>query len=149
MPHAIIVDSLSQCIFVRYEGRSSLSEVLGVITFLVEEPVYRQTYLRLHDFSRIDWQPTAKELKRLADHSRMTRSRLTEDERDKRRTAVLVGREVDFGLGRMTQAFADPPGGPTSEFRMCRTYADAAAYLGLPADDYDPFEQPGDAASGN
>ena len=140
MPHTIIGDVESQCIFVRFEGEVTLDEILGVIDLLVADPAYRALHRRLHDYSRAEGTLSTPELKRLALHSRTTRSTLTQVEQEQRRSAVLLGGDLNFGLGRMTEVFAEnPAGSPFTDFRVFRTYADAAAFLSLPSADYDPF----------
>ena len=41
MPHTIIGDVESKCIFVRFEGEVTLDEIVGVIDLLVADPAYR------------------------------------------------------------------------------------------------------------
>jgi hypothetical protein len=140
MPHTIIGDTDSQCIFVRFEGKVTLDEILGVIDLLVADPAYRALHRRLHDYRGAEGTLSTPELKRLASHSRATRSTLNQVEQEQRRSAVLLGSDVNFGLGRMTKVFAESPTGNTvSDFRVFRTYAEAAEFLSLPSADYDPM----------
>jgi len=143
MSHRIISDEDTECIFVRFEDKVTLDEILDVIDLLVAEPAYRAITRRLHDYSRADGTLSAAEVKRLAAHIRTTRSSLTTAEQEQRRSAALLSSDLKFGLGRMAAAFFEgPSGNPFTDFHVVRTYAEAAEYLGLPSPDYDPFERP-------
>lgn len=140
MPREIRADESAGCVFVRYSGTVTAEEIVGVIAELFEVATHRALLRRVHDFRGVDGSLLTDELRRIADFGRQTRSQLTADERLSRRAAVLLPGDLAFGLGRMVEAFiTDLNATPGPDFRVFRSFGEAASWLELPPEFADPF----------
>jgi hypothetical protein len=124
------------CIFVRYEGDIGETDLRAVVETLAGDPALRELPRRLHDLRAARLTLSGVEVRALAERSRQ----LARDLGAARRSALLTPEPAVFGQARMYQSYTD---GLERALGVFRSFAEAAAWLGLPDDTRDPFETSG------
>lgn len=136
MAYVVRSDRELGCVFVRYEGEIGEADLSAVVEALARDPELRALPRRLHDLRAARVTLSAAEVRALAEHSR----RLAGDLGTGRRGALVSAEPAVFGQARMYQSYSD---GLERSLGVFRTFAEAAAWLGLPEDTPDPFEASG------
>ncbi len=119
MPHSIAIEAAHHLVVVRIEGTPTANQILEAYDELLRlEP----TLNRLWDYRDADLcRLSSAELARVARYAARH-----EPDPGPSRVAVVVARDVDFGVGRAYQAWADED---PEEHRVFRELGDARRWL--------------------
>jgi hypothetical protein len=132
MPHILKSDDGLGCIFVRWKGTFSSEEGAAYYREIVGHESYQNGSHLFHDIRLVNADVSISEIEKVA----------RAGPRDAapsivRKAAILASSDLGFGMMRMLASMREHPGLTLSVFRDLE---EAKAWLGLPADLGDPFE---------
>ncbi len=121
---------------ITWQGEVEIGLWRTFVSDLVDDPRIRPGLGRLHDFRavKVDFnQDTVRQMAAVIDAN--------DDKLGRRRVALLVGGDVDFGVMRMLASMSDPQG---SDMRVFRDGVAALAWVGAPDDSVLPADGGGE-----
>ena len=132
MPFILKSDDALGCIFIRWRGTFSYEEGVAHYREIARYESFRQGSHLFHDVRLADVNVPVSEIREVA---RAESPKVKSD--NVRKVAVLAQSDLGFGMMRMLAAMRERPG---LILNVYRDLEDAKAWLGLPADLGDPFE---------
>lgn len=141
MSRTIYIDDDRRCIFVRYTPPVDIGELIEVMEDTFEEPDMREIPWRIHDLRIASPNFASTELRAVAGRAELLRKLLSEGERSDRRVAAIVPEDLGYGLGRMLEVFMHDSEREDPQFRVFRSFEQAAEWVGLGADHPDTWAQ--------
>lgn len=132
MPYRIKDDKELGCVFVRWRGTFSAQEGAAHYREVTERESYRGGGSVFHDCRLVNADVPMSEIEKVAlsgPHPTNTTN--------VRKVAILASSDLGFGMMRMLAALRERPGLILNVFRDLE---EAKAWLGLPADIGDPFD---------
>jgi hypothetical protein len=132
MPYILKSDDALGCIFIRWSGTFSYEEGAAHYREIAGYESFQQGSHLFHDIRLVDVNVPAVEVRKVA----MAASPKV-DPNIVRKVAILASSRLGFGMMRMLASMRERPGLVLNVFRDLEK---ANAWLGLPADLGDPFE---------
>ncbi len=132
MPYVLKSDDALACIFIRWSGTFSSEEGAAYYREIAGYESFQQGSHLFHDARLVDVDVPASEI-----HSVARAASPKVDPNIVRKVAILTSSDVGFGMMRMLALVRERPGLVLEVFRDLEK---AKAWLGLPADLGDPFE---------
>ena len=133
MPPAYKIDVELGCIFVKWSGVVTAHDIIEFNREIEKDPGYRSGLNRLVDLRQSTFRMSAQDIKEVVGH--VFKKRDTAE--GPRKGAMVVGRDLEYGLLRMVNALTDQM---QSEMRPFRRIEEAVVWLGLSETLGDPFE---------
>ncbi len=133
MRPAYTIDHEHDCIFEKWSGVVMAHEIIAFNRELAQDPDYRLGLNRLVDMRGVTIEAPSDEISEMATEAIKKR----DASEGQRKGAILVDRDLEYGLVRMFDAMSDLT---QSEVRPFRRLDEAMAWLGLPETVGDPFE---------
>lgn len=133
MRPAYRIDLEHGCIFVKWSGVVTAHDIVAFNLELARDPEYRSGLNRLVDLRGANFEASSDEIEEMATETIKSRDTIE----GRRKGAMLVGRDFDFGLMRIFDVKSDLT---QTKVRPFRDRDEAAAWLGLPETLGDPFE---------
>ncbi len=132
MPYILKSDDALGCIFIRWSGIFSYEEGAAYYREIAGYESFQQGSHLFHDARLVDVDVPTLEIQKVAwDKSQKVGPNIV------RKVAILVSSDVGFGMMRMLASMRERPGLVLNAFRDLE---EAKAWLGLPADIGDTFE---------
>ncbi len=132
MPYILKSDDALGCIFIRWSGTFSYEEGAAYYREIAGYESFQQGSHLFHDVRLVDLDVPTNEIHKVA-----TAASPKVDPDVVRKVAVLTSSDMGFGMMRMLVSMRERPGLVLNVFRDLE---EAKAWLGLPADLGDPFE---------
>ncbi len=132
MPHILKSDDGLGCIFIRWKGTFSSEEGATYYREIVGHESYQNGAHLFHDIRLVDPDVPSPEIEKAAIAGPQYAAPNTV-----RKVAILAPSDLGFAMMRMLASMREHPGLTLSVFRDLE---EAKAWLGLPADLGDPFE---------
>ena len=132
MPYIIKSDDALGCIFIKWRGTFSAEEGFAQYRETAQLESFQQGSHLFHDARLGDFNIPNSEIRKVAEAPSPK-----VDSNNVRKVATLVSSDLAFGMMRALGAFRERPG---LELKVFRDLEEAKAWLGLPADLGDPFE---------
>ncbi len=132
MPYILKSDDARGCIFIKWRGTFSYEEGSAHYREVAEFVGFQRGSHLFHDIRLVDVDVPASEIHKVA-----VAASPKVDSNAVRKVAILVSSDVGFGMMRMLALMRERPGLVLNVFRDLE---EAKAWLGLPADVGDPFE---------
>ena len=132
MPYILKSDDALGCIFIRWSGTFSYEEGAAHYREIAGYESFQQGSHLFHDIRLVDVNVPAVEVRKVA-----TAASPKVDPNIVRKVAILTSSRLGFGMMRMLASMRERPGLALNVFRDLE---EANAWLGLPADFGDPFE---------
>ncbi len=132
MPYILKSDDALGCIFIRWRGTFSSEEGAAHYREIAEYESFQQGSHLFHDVRLADVDVPASEIRNVA-----TAASPNVTAKTVRKVAILTSSDLGFGMMRMLSSMRERPGLVLNVFRDLE---EAKAWLGLPADLGDPFE---------
>jgi len=132
MPYILKSDDALGCIFIRWRGTFSSREGAAHYRELADYKSFQQGSNLFHDVRLANTDVASSEIREVA-----TARSQNLDPDIMRKVAILAPSDLSFGMMRMLAAMRERPGLVLDVFRDLE---EAKAWLGLPADIGDPFE---------
>ncbi len=134
MRPAYTIDLKHGCIFEKWSGVFTVQDAIAFNREIVQDPNYRLGLNRFIDMRVANLEAPSDEIRKIAGDAISKRDAIE----GHRKGAVLVDRNLEYGLMRMLGAMIDQT---QSEVRPFRRLDEAMAWLGLPETLGDPFER--------
>ncbi len=132
MPFILKSDDTIGCIFIKWRGTFSAEEGFAQYREVGQLAGYQQGAHLFHDARLVDFNVPDSEIRKVAQPPPpQANSNVV------RKVATLVSSDLGFGMMRVLSAIRERHG---LELRVFRDLEEAKAWLGLPADIGDPFE---------
>jgi hypothetical protein len=141
MSNTIHIDGDRRCIFVRYTPPVGVGEIIDVMEDTFDDPELRDIPWRIHDLRIASPDFPSTELRAVAGRAELLRKLLSQRERTDRRVAAIVPGDLAYGLGRMLQVFMHDSEREDPQFRVFRSFEQAAEWVGLGADHPDAWAE--------
>ncbi len=132
MPYILKSDDALGCIFIRWSGTFSSEEGAAHYREIAGYESFQKGAYLFHDTRLVDVDVTTSEVEKMA---RAPSPKVDPDV--VRKVAILSSSDLGFGMMRMLASMRERPGLVLNVFRDLE---EAKAWLGLPADLGDPFE---------
>ncbi len=132
MPYILKSDDALGCIFIRWRGTFSSEEGAAHYREIAGYESFQKGAHLFHDTRLVDVDVPTSEVQRVA-----TAASPKVEPAFVRKVAILASSDVGFGMMRMLASMRERPGLILNVFRDLE---EAKAWLGLPADLGDPFE---------
>ena len=132
MPYILKSEDALGCIFIRWSGTFSSEEGAAHYREIAGYESFQQGSHLFHDVRLVDVDVPTNEIQKVA-----TAASPKVDPDVVRKVAVLTSSDMGFGMMRMLASMRERPGLVLNVFRDLE---EAKAWLGLPADLGDPFE---------
>ncbi len=132
MPYILRSEDALGCIFIRWSGTFSYEEGAAYYREIAGYESFQQGSHLFHDIRLVDVNVPAVEIRKVA-----TAASPKVDANIVRKVAILTSSDFSFGMMRMLALMRERP---ELVLNVFRDIEEAKAWLGLPADLGDPFE---------